>query len=135
MKSKKNLKKIRVVAIILCVCLLFSGAATVLGAQGVDGTLWDGSYLRPIKANYLEEKAGEVSADSLEPNSKWREEPLKSKLKNTLKNDFSDTSECEQVWAFSAEEYEEAREWCLNNPKGKETNNAFLEEFQDNRLN
>lgn len=125
MKVKKNFKKTRVVAIILCICLLVSGAATVWGAQGGEGLLPGMGYLRPIKVDYL---------DTLEENSKWREEPLNSQLEEALENDLTDTSECEQVWEFSADDYEEVREWCLDNPKGTETNKEFLkpENFGEN---
>lgn len=133
MKTKRN----RAIAIGLCGFLLLSGATTVLGAND---SPFEGSYLRAIKANYLEEKTGEVSADSLEPNSKWREEPLKSELKEALENDLTDTSECEQVWEFSAEEImgtddePGVKEWCLENPKGTDTNNAFLHKYDANRI-
>ena len=145
MKVNKIMKKNRVIAILLCGCLLFglliSGAATVWGAQGEEGVLSEGAYLRPIKANYLEEIAGKVSADSLEPNSKWREEPLNSKLREVLGNDLSDTSDCEQVWEFKANpenegeaSYDDVHEWCLENLKGEETNTNFLTEFANNRI-
>lgn len=143
MKVKKTKNKLA--AIVLCGCMLLGGAATVL-AQGVDGVLIDGSYLRAIKANYLEEKEGKVSADSLEPNSKWREVPdeipewselddpnatLKDHLKTVLGDDLTNTDGCEQVWEFSAEEYDDVRDWCLSNPKGEDTNQVFLDTFKE----
>lgn len=139
MKTKKNVKRTRVIAIVLCGCLLLSGAATVFGAQAVDGVLFEGGYLRAIKANYLEEEEGKVSADSLEPNSKWREEPLKSQLSDALNRDLTNRenyAKGAQEWKFTAEEYEKAREWCLEHPKGEETNEAFLnpENFGGNRV-
>jgi len=137
MNVKKNTKKTRIIAIVLCGCMLLGGAATVFGAQGVDGVLFEGGYLRPIKADYLEKKEGKVSADTLEPNSKWREEPLKSQLSNALNNDLTDRENYAngaQEWEFSAEEYEAARDWCLDNPKGADTNKEFLkpENFGNN---
>lgn len=82
-------------------------------------------YLRFILPAYL---------DTLDYNSKWRQEPLKSYLEDILSEDLSDPENCEQVWHFSAEEYEEVHEWCLERDKGTQTNKDFLEEFGDNRI-
>lgn len=158
MKEKKITKNKSVMASLLCVFLLLGGAATVVGAQGADNVLLDGhGYLRAIKVNYLEEKAGEVSADTLEPNSKWQEVPdeipewsksddpnatLKEHLETVLSADLTDWESCApgaQVWEFSAEEImgtadePGVRDWCLENPKGTDTNKEFLNKFEANR--
>lgn len=72
--------------------------------------------------------------DTLDINSKWRQEPLKSYLEDILSEDLSDPDNCEQVWYFSADEYEKVHEWCLEHDKGEQTNKEFLEEFGDNRI-
>ena len=82
-------------------------------------------HLRSIKAEHVE---------TLLPNSKWRSEPLKSKLNNALSEDLLDTNNSSHVWHFTAEEFDEVREWCLAREKGTDTNNNFLANFLKNRL-
>ena len=79
-------------------------------------------YTRFIKYKYL---------DTLDPNSKWRQKTLYSILEKALKNDLSDTSESQQVWHFSSEDYDTVHEWCLDNDKGEQTNKDFLDFLMD----
>lgn len=81
--------------------------------------------LRFIKLDYFE---------TLSENSKWRFGTLKDRLLSALSEDLSDTSNCVQVWHFSAEDYVKAHEWCLENKKGRETNIAFFAQFKDGHL-
>ena len=116
MKNKPKInKKVLIIALLITVYSVYIASAASASA--------DYGYLRPIKAGYL---------NTLEETSKWREGALKDQLETVLDDDLTDTSDCEQVWEFSAEEYEAVREWCLNNSKGKETNTAFLVEFAEN---
>ena len=77
-------------------------------------------YLRFIKDGFFE---------NLDATSKWRLGSLKTLLQAVLSNDLSDLSGCEQVWHFTADEYEEAREWCLSRGKGSKTNKDFLTKY------
>lgn len=78
------------------------------------------AYLRFIKKNYL---------DTLLPRSKWLTESLNGLLRSVLENDLSDTSSCEQVWEFSADEFEDVQKWCREREKGSDTNKEFLDFF------
>lgn len=82
-------------------------------------------YLRFISRDYF---------DTLEPDSKWRESPLKELLIGVLSQDLKNTSSAQQVWHFSSDEYEKVHEWCLEHDKGTATNQAFLDSFLGNRL-
>lgn len=75
--------------------------------------------------------------DTLDPNSKWNQEPLKTMLNNVLNNNLSDTSDCDMVWKFSAEDFETIQAWCLEkdaegnfiHEKGTDTNKEFIYKF------
>ena len=96
---------------------------TALWAKDSGLTAMSG-YFRFIENRYLE---------TLDGNSKWRGSILNELLRNVLSYDFSDTSSCQQVWHFTPEEYEDIREWCLDQEKGTETNKEFLNKFSGYR--
>ena len=77
-------------------------------------------FIRFINSRYLE---------TLIENSKWRLEPLKNLLLSIFSNDLTDTSGCEQVWEFKAEDYDDVHDWCLTHDKGEQTNKEFINEF------
>lgn len=83
------------------------------------------AFIRFIKRDYF--------LTTLKSSSKWKKAPLKTTLESVLANDLKDTSSCKQVWHFTAAEFKKAREWCLNNEKGTDTNREFLSRFADNR--
>lgn len=115
-------KSIKIGATLLAIVLFVSMFSVFSVAASASST----SYLRFIQLRHL---------DTLDENSKWRQEPLKSKLINALSDDLSDTKNCEQVWEFSADEYEKVHEWCLEHDKGEQTNEEFLKEFaKDHRI-
>ena len=81
--------------------------------------------LRFIKLQYLYTLEG----------TKWEEgTELGNYLKEVLERDPSINENCQQVWVFEPEDFEEVHEWCLEHEKGTETNKAFLEKFKDNRI-
>lgn len=108
----------------LLITLFISGLyQSSVSASGYLGE--NDKYLRFIKTDYL---------DTLSLNSKWRFGALHNLLRDTLEDDLTDSSSCEQVWHFSADEYEQAREWCLKARKGSITNLKFITEFHAERL-
>lgn len=108
-------------------CLVVVALLVAFGSVAVSAS--STGSLRFIQLQYL---------DTLNEDSKWNQEPLKSKLINALSNDLSDTNNCEQVWYFPAEpdpesgykSFEEVHNWCLEHDKGEQTNQAFLDEFE-----
>lgn len=121
-----------------------NGNTTTIGTYAVKYSVTDsaglsGSYT--LTVNVIELGSGDSISgrirfinlnhfNTLSPNSKWRKNPLNLMLKNLLKNDLKDTTLCEQVWEFSAEDFEKTREWCLSKNKGSKTNEEFLEKFK-----
>lgn len=77
-----------------------------------------------------------TTLNTLDPNSKWQKEELYELLEDTLSEDLSDSSNCEQVWHFKAKDIKKTvRPWCLSHDKSQETNEAFLIDFADFRDN
>lgn len=122
--------KKRIIAAAICSCLLITGVLTIYASAN--------GYLRSINLR---------NVDTLNKSEKWTQVPdekpewselndpdatLQEHLKTVLDDDLTDTSDCEQVWEFSSDEFEEVKEWCLDNPKGTETNKKFLEKYKEN---
>lgn len=107
--------------------ILLNGDVTLYAMWSVNG----GEDLSPISGylRFIQLR----HFGTLEENSKWRQDPLKSYLEEILSEDLSDPDNCEQVWYFSADEYEKVHEWCLEHEKGSDTNEQFLIDFAGNR--
>ena len=82
-------------------------------------------YLRFIEPQYMR---------TLEPGSVWRQGQLNSLLRNTMAEADEDTSSCEQVWKFKAEDFEAIHQWCLSHEKGSGTDRNFAARFGANRI-
>ena len=118
---------IRRLCYLLCICMLVTNFACLgaPSAYAADAQFEDAPSLRFINYKRL---------NTIDPKSKWRSAELWNYLVGILSADLADTSSCEQVWYFSAEDYEDVHKWCQERDKGDLTNEEFLTEFGAHRI-
>lgn len=100
------------------------------------------NFLVPVSAKNYIRRIDLNNIHTLSDTSKWRKVELYKLLINTLSEDLSKNSNCEQVWYFPAEadldkgykSCEDIRKWCLEYDKNSETNQKFLTDFCENRI-
>ena len=117
-KNKGFHFKAAVIAIIITGVLF--GVSSVSASPNV-------SFFRSIDFEHL---------NTLNLDSKWRQDSLNLKLYNVLSEDLTGniTSQFEQVWYFSAEDFEDIKTWCLEREKGVVTNKDFISKYSDHQI-